>query len=428
MIPASLSLEQAPPISAPLRFFLTAPLYLVLAGALLWYAGPAALLTRWTPATMALTHLIALGFVTQVMCGAVQQMLPVVAGAPLPRARAVATVAHLGLNVGTLALAAGFLGAEPRLLQAAAVALTLGIGTLLLAAVVALARAHAAATATVVGLRLAFGGLAATLLLGVLLVLALSGLRGLALLPLLATHIAWGVLGWILALVAAVAYQVVPMFQVTPSYPAWLARRLLPALFAALALRTLATAWALPAVWLAVLDSLLALLALGFAIATLRLQQRRRRRIADVTVRFWQLAMLCLAAAALLHTASAWYAPLAATALLPLALGVLALPGFAVAVISGMLYKIVPFLVWFHGRARAPGGGAPRSTQDVIAPDAARWHWRLYLASSALLAAALLWPAWLYRPAAVLLMATGAWLAHNLLGAARRLPQRFSAS
>ncbi|MFO1409104.1 MAG: hypothetical protein U1F06_01815 [Steroidobacteraceae bacterium] len=422
MIPASLSLEQAPPLSAPMRFFLTAPLYLVAAGALLWVAGPAALLTRWAPAAMALTHLLTLGFVTQVMCGAAQQVLPVVAGAPLPRAHAVATVAHLGLNLGTLLLAAGFLGGAPRLLEFGAAALVLGLGTLLVAVVVALARARAT-TATATGLRLAFGGLAVTLVLGVLLVLALGGVGRLPLMELLATHVAWGLLGWILALVAAVAYQVVPMFQVTPAYPAWLARALLPALFAALALRSLAALAGLPALATTLLDTLLALLALGFAVVTLRLQQRRRRRIADVTVQFWQLAMLCLAAAALLRAASAWHAPLAEAALLPFAIAVLALPGCAVAVISGMLYKIVPFLVWFHAQARAAGRGAPRSTQEVIAPGAARWHLRLHLASLALLAGALAWPGPLYRPAALLLMANGAWLARNLSSAARRLPR-----
>lgn len=424
MIPASLSLEQAPPLAAPMRFFLTAPLYLVAAGALLLYAGAEALTTRWAPLTMALTHLVTLGFAAQVMFGAMLQVLPVVAGAPVPHVRGVAMSAHLGLNLGTLALTGGFLGGTRGLLPLAAALLVLGVGTLLVAATVALLRARAT-TATVVGLRLALAGLALTLLLGVLLVLMLGGARGLALLPLLSVHVSWGFLGWMLALLAAVAYQVVPMFQVTPPYPAAVSRLLLPALFATLALRTIATARDLPAPVGATLDTLLGLAALGFAALTLQLQHRRRRRIADVTVRFWQLAMLCLAAAAALHVAAAWHPALAADPRLPLAVGVLALPGFAVSAISGMLYKIVPFLVWFHAQARAAAGAgagsraAPRSTQDVIPSRAARAHLRLHLASGALLAGAVIWPAALTLPAGLALMATGAWLARNLLGAAR---------
>ena len=422
MIPASLSLEQAPPLAAPMRFFLTAPLYLVAAGALLVYAGPAVLATRWAPVTMALTHLVTLGFIAQVMFGAILQVLPVVAGAPVARARAVATLAHIGLNLGTLALVAGFLLNAARLLQFAAAALAVGVGTMVIGGTLALARARGAASATITGLRLAFGALAVTLVLGALLVFALLGAPHLELVPLLAAHVAWGFLGWILGLVVAVAYQVVPMFQVTPAYPAQLGRLLLPALFTTLALRSLASGWGLPPAAGVLLDNLLALAAISFAVTTLWLQQHRRRRIADVTVQFWKLAMLCLIGVALLGAASTWLAPLDSDPRLPLVLGTLALFGFAVAVVSGMLYKIVPFLIWFHAQARARGHVTLRGTQDIVTPAAARWHLRLHLMSFALLAGALFWPVGLSRPAGLLWMATGAWLARNLYGAARSLP------
>ena len=66
----SLSFEQAPPISVPFRFFLTAPLFGMAAGLLLLWQGPAALASRWTSVALALTHLIAVGFMLQAMCGA----------------------------------------------------------------------------------------------------------------------------------------------------------------------------------------------------------------------------------------------------------------------------------------------------------------------------------------------------------------------
>jgi hypothetical protein len=40
MNPVGLSLEQAPPFDAPLRFFLTAPAFLVLAAMVLLWHGP----------------------------------------------------------------------------------------------------------------------------------------------------------------------------------------------------------------------------------------------------------------------------------------------------------------------------------------------------------------------------------------------------
>ena len=77
---AGLSLEQAPPFSVPLRFFLTAPWFLVVAALLILWQGPAIFASRWHPATLALTHLLTLGFMAQVMLGALLQMLPVVVG------------------------------------------------------------------------------------------------------------------------------------------------------------------------------------------------------------------------------------------------------------------------------------------------------------------------------------------------------------
>jgi hypothetical protein len=58
---ALLSFDQGPPISAPLRFFITAPLFAIGAGFLLLWSGPELFASRWTPAALALTHLITVG-------------------------------------------------------------------------------------------------------------------------------------------------------------------------------------------------------------------------------------------------------------------------------------------------------------------------------------------------------------------------------
>ena len=73
---SGLLFEQAPPVSVPLRFLLTAPWFAVLAGALLAWAGPDALASRWTPALLGVTHLLTLGFMATAMVGALLQILP----------------------------------------------------------------------------------------------------------------------------------------------------------------------------------------------------------------------------------------------------------------------------------------------------------------------------------------------------------------
>lgn len=425
---SGLSFDQAPPLAVPFRFFLLAPFFLLASGALMLALGPATLSSRWAPETLALTHLVTLGFIAQTMIGAVLQVLPVIAGSPVEHPRGVAWVTLLGLNGGTLLLVAGFLAGSPPALQAAAVLLALGLGTVIVAGAWAMLRARAAPSPTVFGVRLAFTGLVFTLVLGVVLAWALATGLPLPLQKVVSAHVSWGIFGWVLALVAAVAYQVVPMFQMTPAYPQWLSRWLLPSLFAALLLRTAAELSGVAEVVLALIELALAALVLGFAGTTLWLQHRRRRRLRDATVMFWQLAMAALLLAGALWLTGLLLPGLADDPRFALALGALMLGGFALSVINGMLYKIVPFLVWFHLQARGPGKSPLKSMKDVLADKMALGQWRAHALAQILLVAAVLAPQWFFYPAAALATFSAAWLTRNLLvavGVYRRalLPQ-----
>ena len=52
-MPAALSFDQAPPISVPFRFFLTAPLFGIAAGLALLFGDGNALASRWEPLALA---------------------------------------------------------------------------------------------------------------------------------------------------------------------------------------------------------------------------------------------------------------------------------------------------------------------------------------------------------------------------------------
>jgi uncharacterized protein YhhL (DUF1145 family) len=413
---AGLSFEQAPPFSLPLRFFLTAPLFLLLAASLIVLA-PEALASRWTPQALALTHSLTLGFLAMAMLGALMQMLPVVAGSPLPAPTIVAWLTHIPLALGTVALMTGFLIAEPAAFGAAIGLLGIAFTVFLAAAVTSLARA--AAGITVTGIRLAVASLAVTLPLG----LSLALLRGGWWIPpdaaaMIATHAVFGLLGWVLLLVAGVAYQVVPMFQITPPYPPRLSRWLAIALFALLMLHAATLLLLESVVW--IVDAGLAVGVLAFAVATLRLQSRRRRKLPDITLDYWRFGMAsliaCVAAWLLAQLWPAWDGSDA----YPLLLGVLFIAGFAISVVSGMLYKIVPFLAWFHLQAQlqARAGSIP-TMKDMIAERWMRWQFRLHLAACALLAGAVFWPR-LAIAAGVSLGLSALLLWLNLIGATRR--------
>jgi hypothetical protein len=130
----------------------------------------------------------------------------------------------------------------------------------------------------------------------------------------------------------------------------------------------------------------------AFAVVTLRLQSRRRRKLSDVTLDYWRVGMASLIACVGLWLAGRLWPAWAEGDVFPLLLGVVFLGGFAVSVVSGMLYKIVPFLAWFHLQAQlqARAGSIP-TMKDMIAERWMRGQYRLHLLACTLLVAALFW-------------------------------------
>ncbi len=418
MNPTALSLEQTPPLSVPLRFFLTAPLFVMAAAAVLLWYGPVVLSSRWMPALLAVTHFLTLGFLAMTMVGAVQQLLPILMASPVPRPRLISTMTHLLLTIGTLSLGTGMLTGQTSLFVLAMV--LLGLGLLIFVVIVGYCLIRARSShASVAAMALAIAGLAVTAGIG----LVLAGGYGLTSfqLPRYLTdlHLIWGILGWVGLLVIGIAYQVVPMFQLTSNYPAAVMRWLPRWLFTALVLWSVALLLPQSCYWLVLVGGM----ALGagyvsFAVITLLLQQRRRRRVSDVSVNFWRLALVSLLLAMLLWGAdglSLWHHT-------QLLLGVLLILGFAMSVVSGMLYKIVPFLVWLHlnnhMQATRRWGEKIPNMKQILPQQRSRWQFWLQLASLFLMLAAVLWPV-LTRPAAACLLLAFVLLWWNLLEGVR---------
>ncbi|GAB6044039.1 hypothetical protein [Endothiovibrio diazotrophicus] len=412
MLPhANLSLDQSPPLSVPLRFFLTAPLFLAAAGAALTVEGPTLLTGRWGPGALALTHLITLGVLAMAMCGALLQFLPVAIGSTIPRPLITAGAIHALLTAGSLLLPWGLHQSDATVILLGSGLLAAALPLFLLATTIALARARAA-YATVWAIGLALAALTVALSLGLILAAGHAGLLPLAR-QLTDGHLAWGVGGWIGLLVVGVAYQVVPLFQITPDYPRWLKRALAPWLFTALAL--FLCALLVPATAPFRWPALLALAAgfAAFAVATLALQRRRKRKIEDATLWFWRLGMGLLLLAIALGTAH-----LGGVEGLEMAFGVTAVALVPLTLISGMSYKIAPFLVWLHLNSlafrRAAVGVKVPHMKEVISEQAARRHFKVHAVATATVIAATILPVPLARPAGALVIATAAFYGWNL--------------
>ena len=414
---ANLSFDQAPPISVPYRFFVAAPWFGVLAGILLAWSGADALASRWTPEALALTHLIALGFMLQAMCGALFQFIAVAVGGNVWRPKFVANAVQPVLLAATLLLVGGLLWGRPGLLSAAVPMLLLAIGAFVLAVAMALWRTPATGT-TLWAMRMAIAGLAIAALLGALVAETLARGLPLPIAELTNVHLAWGLGGWAMMLLVGVSYQVVPMFQLTRPYPLWFARwfgPLLLLLLLAWSSRLLSgNSW-----WLMGIALSLLLILSVYAGMTLWLQYTRRRKIHDATSMYFRLAMLSILAFAVLAALSILHSDIGADPRTAVWLGILAFVGVFVSGITGMIYKIVPFLNWLHlQRLGAPLTAVP-NMKKMIPADAMTGQLRLHILSVALLLAAV-WQPGLTRLAGVIFAASCAWLGWNLVGAVRR--------
>lgn len=409
-----LALEHSAPLTYSLRFFVSAPAFAALAGALLLWQGPAAFASRWSPAMLAATHLITLGTLSMVIIGALLQLLPVVADVAFSGPRLSARAMHALLCCGTALLAAAFLGGHALLFKLALAALILALLWLPAACARGLWQARPGpADAMLGGVRVALFALLLTVALGAVMGVALALGLPWPLARLTELHLLFGALGWIGALLTAIAYQVIPMFQVTPVYPAALTSTFSRALL--LLLLAAGGAGIAGHSSLALAHALLAGAFALFALLTLRLLAQRKRPAPDPTTLFWRTSM-----ASLLACAALWFAPLEATPK-ALLLGVLFFLGFAFSAVVGMLYKIVPFLLWQEWQVQGFGKPVP-SIRLIITEAAARGQFWSHVAAVALLAGAAVWPA-LARPAALAVLASNGYLGWNLWRALRLQPR-----
>lgn len=401
----TMSYEATPSLNVPMRFFITAPLFGIAAGGVLFFF-PEALTSRWLPETFALVHLVAAGFMLMAMAGALFQILPVIAGGAIPGGGVFAGFVHVALCVGAMLLSWGLGASQSWAIETGAMALSIALTAFIGAVAVGLWGCRIDLD-TQRDLRLAMTGIAVTVMLGTTLALVLS--RGVALpfLPLLELHVGWALLGAAGMLLAATSWIVVPMFQITPSYPALITHAWGWAVFVSLiawsiAVMLGATDLAALLLWLPLL------LTTAYAVATLWLQSRSRRARPDETLRAFRLAMFAFLSGLFCVVMTRY----AGDPRWSVAAGALLLYGGFVGVIQGMLYKIVPFLCWLHlsQQMRRP------PNMKKLQPDApVRRQARLHaLALGILLIAVALEGGWPGRIAGMFIAADFGWLLWNM--------------
>ncbi|AAP86012.1 Transmembrane protein (plasmid) [Cupriavidus necator H16] len=413
---ANLDYERAPPPGVVFGCLMPAPWLGAAAGLLLAFGSVDGLPDRFAPLALAAVHVLALGMLLPVMLGALFQMMPVVAGVTVPGAGWMAPLVALSGGGSALALSAGFLGGSAAAFRWAAL---LGAPFLVLAGLLLLGAGRRVAAVDATTRTLAWIGapLLLTALCGGVLAGLFGGLWPASPAPLLALHIAWGLGGWLAALVTGVATTVLPMFWQTSRLPARLERWLPLAHWVPLLAFTVAVvAWPRSTAlsqWTLLPWLVVAAVVAGFGLAgTLKAKRRH-----DPVWPLWPVACASMLAAALLAAAM----PFVPDSRAPLAwwIGSLALIGGGVLPVTAMLGKIVPFLVWLHLRKLLPPRARVPAMQAIIAPGRQRRQAMLLLAAYLMLLALPVAPAWLAPAGGLAFAAANLWLGVQLLTALR---------
>lgn len=403
-----------------MRFFLTAPIFGVLAAGIMLWSGPDIFSSRQAPPALAFTHALTLGFICMTMFGAMQQLLPVLVGAPARRPGVTSAILHGLLSLGALSLMAGILAGLDAILLAGLLLLFPAFTLFLSVSFKGLAHAKAH-TSTVACMLLSSISLAIAvgfgLLLGAERTLTNAHHWG-------DIHRIWALMGWVGLMVIGVSYQVVPMFQLTPAYPArmrqWLAPVLFTLLFAYTCIRMVPDTWGQGTLWPSIVITGLLAGFSTFALMTLRLQQQRRRKVPDITMDYWRFGMICLLGFSLLWLADILYPGGITPREAEIFLGLLLIIGAIISLISGMLYKIIPFLLWFHLQSSLDEYVRLPSMKELLPDPPARRQFHMHAVSFLTLLAASIHPAWLTCPAAIAFAASNIMLGTNILAAYRK--------
>ena len=336
-----LSVDQAPPIAVPLRFFLTAPLFGIIAGVLILLNDSHTLMNRYSIDAIIITHAITIGMFTFVMFGALTQMLPVLAGAKIGEVKRVTLFSYLLLSSGLISMILGLKFSLSFLTSYAYVGIGLGFLTMVLGIVYAI-RNVKNFTATIKGMATSLLFAFFTACLGSFLLYEYAS-NSISQYHLLVAniHSVWAIFGFCGLLIIGISFQVLPMFYVAPKFKQFCKKRIVILISIGLSiwfcLNLYYEEYELVAkIWIA-------LFFWAFATAVWLKFNRRKRPISDVTVWYWRSASLFLTLGSFLWIFDEFFKHEYIVMV-----GILIGGGFVLSIILGMLYKILPFLIWFH--------------------------------------------------------------------------------
>ncbi len=326
-----LSLDQAPPFKAPLKFFLTAPLFSMAAG-ILFLVNDSQLIV--------VAHLITIGFIIMTIFGSLLQMLPVVAGAVIKKSLLLGNTTYGLIIFGVISFILAFTLKKPGFYFISTGLLFSGLLLFSYVCVYKLFNIQNKSWITI-GMIFSLLSFIIAFLLGILLFLS-YGTGNFSPFHHIFANLHYNIIffGFIFLLVSSISFQVVPMFWVSAPYKEVEQKMILISTVVLLLLYLADITFDLN--FGLGYKIFMGSICLYFSFLTIKKLYYRKRKLKDTSVYFYFTSMVFLSLGIVYWVFSNFID------LSPFNLGVLFGLGFVISLMNGMLYKIVPFLTWFH--------------------------------------------------------------------------------
>ncbi len=148
-----------------------------------------------------------------------------------------------------------------------------------------------------------------------------------------------------MTMIVAISFQVIPMFQVTSEYSEYFKRWFFIVLFACILLLSIEPfiGFFSEKLFTVSLYLLISILLVLFSVISIKLLLQRKKRLADGSLYYWLTGL-----GSLILSVLAFNVEMLFSYNLHVFVGFVFFVGFVMSVVNGMLFKIVPFLVWLH--------------------------------------------------------------------------------
>ncbi len=374
-------IAKSPSRWAVLPFYGTATLFFLLLSVLLLLSADGLTGHYFAPKVLAIVHVAALGWGTMMIFGAAYQLLPVICEKDL-FSTPVAVASYGLLLAGTLLLAWSFWGFHTGLLMIVAGSLVVASVLLYVINVLGTAAPQVDASIHKIFIVVSALWLLVTTVIGLLLAINLS----FTFIPrnhldLLKLHAHAGLAGWFLQLIVGVSAKLVPMFLLGKPKRGWLLQVAIVCQNLGLVL-FLADGYANPIqAYMLVYAGIVGLGILAWLLYLAEAYTSRVRRRVEVLMKHTAVSVVCLVSGLVVLPVTFWLADTKWTAIY----GVLLLLGWITAIILGMTFKTLPFIVWNDHYRLLTGKTKVPLPKDLYSDRLVLVQFRLYLVALAML-------------------------------------------